>query len=127
MTASDYLVGIGGLAIFAALALTVILVGRRKLYGPAKSRIDRMVQEALTDPAYAPYGPDGLDRIDHVARAQMHQPCDAWPCPHIGIHRLHCRCGQPWVCDLAGPLNTNPGAPIPGQRDNRNEKDRWPL
>lgn len=124
MTVTDYLSVAAAAAVIAAL-IGGLLYAISRWTKPSK-RIEREVQEALTDPVYAPYGADGLDRFDYVTRAQVHQPCDAWPCAHTAVHTLHCRCGQPWVCELAGPLNTNPDAPIPNQR-NRNEERRWPL
>lgn len=42
--------------------------------------------------------------LDPVQRVILHQPCEGHACHHPG-RAAHCRCGNPWVCALAGPLN----------------------
>lgn len=118
MTTWDLIVAIGTPIAVAALAGLIVLAKRR----PAKAgRIEREVEQALTDPAYKPYGADLLDRpvpvgplprvgevdpTDYVARALAHVPCEATSCSHRPWPGQHCRtCDLPYPCRASGPLN----------------------
>lgn len=123
------IIALASVGLLAVIAGSLVMLSRRP-YKPGR-RIDREVEAALSDPAYAPYGADLTDRTDpfedYVRRAQQHQPCDKWPCPHTTVNTHHCRCGRPWVCVLSGPLNTgwNPAGDMPSDRyRNRPDDER---
>jgi hypothetical protein len=75
--------------------------------------IAEWAQQALTDPAYAPYGPGLSDRSDPAHpdhrswRVTHHLPCDdPYACIHPILLIAHCRfCGEVWPCEGAGRLD----------------------
>lgn len=70
------------------------------------------------------------NHLDYQRRLLEHQPCDGYPCKHDpygpGLRRTvgdHCRCGNEWVCQLAGPLNETEYTPDVRNRQPRD--GRW--
>lgn len=95
MTGADKFIAIA-LVIVAFLMLVVWLLTPPSQWPPD-------VEEAFTDPAYAPYGADLLDRADHV-------PCAWGLCKHstgelVSLIGEHCRsCAQPYPCPHSAPF-----------------------
>lgn len=104
---------------FLAIALAIVAFLMLVVWLLTRPQPD--VEDAYTNPVYAPYSGKGLatydrtgplpavgqvDDADYVSRALGHVPCQATTCSHKPWPGQHCRtCDLPYPCPPSGPLN----------------------